>query len=60
MGRFTPRCSFRIPAIRALRSICEERMTAAPVWFQLIAATHASNFSAGVWYCKVFRGRSLS
>ncbi len=30
------------------------------LWFQLIAATQASNFSAGVWYCKVFRGRSLS
>jgi len=30
------------------------------LWFQLIAATQASNFSAGVWYCKVFLGRSLS
>ena len=27
---------------------------------QLIAATHSANFSAGVWYCKVLRGRSLS
>ena len=30
------------------------------LWFQLVAATQASNFSAGVWYCKVFLGRSLS
>jgi hypothetical protein len=28
--------------------------------FQLIDATHSANFSAGVWYCKVFLGRSLS
>ncbi len=30
------------------------------LWFQRVAATQASNFSAGVWYCKVFLGRSLS
>lgn len=30
------------------------------MWFQPIAATHSANFSAGVWYCKVLRGRSLS
>jgi len=30
------------------------------LWFQVVAATQASNFSAGVWYCKVFLGRSLS
>ena len=30
------------------------------VWSQRIAAPHCSNFSAGVSYCKVFRGRSLS
>ena len=28
--------------------------------FQRVAATQASNFSAGVWYCKVFLGRSFS
>lgn len=31
-----------------------------PLRFQRVAATQASNFSAGVWYCKVFLGRSLS
>ena len=30
------------------------------VWFQRFAAIQTSNFSAGVWYCKVFLGRSLS
>jgi len=30
------------------------------LWFQRVTATQASNFSAGVWYCKVFLGRSLS
>ena len=28
--------------------------------FQRVAATQASNFSAGVWYRKVFLGRSFS
>jgi hypothetical protein len=28
--------------------------------FQRVAATQAPNFSAGVWYCKVFLGRSFS
>ena len=27
---------------------------------QLIDATHSANFSAGVWYCKVLRGRSFN
>ena len=27
---------------------------------QPVDATHSANFSAGVWYCKVLRGRSLS
>ena len=27
---------------------------------QPIDATHSAHFSAGVWYCKVFLGRSLS
>jgi len=31
------------------------------VWrAQLIDATHCANFSAGVWYCKVLRGRSFN
>ena len=29
-------------------------------WFQLIAAPHSANFSAGVFYCRVLRGRSFS
>ena len=35
-------------------------MEASSLRFQRVAATQASNFSAGVWYCKVFLGRSLS
>jgi hypothetical protein len=30
------------------------------LWFQWVAATQASNFSAGVLYCKVLLGRSFS
>ncbi|MEM5581011.1 hypothetical protein WNZ15_01015 [Roseibium sp. AS2] len=56
IGHFAAKVCFE-PEIRVHRTALK---VLDGLWFQRIDATQASNFSAGVWYCKVFLGRSLS
>ncbi|MEM6311987.1 MAG: hypothetical protein AAF754_18305 [Pseudomonadota bacterium] len=48
------------PRENAASAKWRNRTAASSLRLQLIAATQASDFSAWVWYCKVFLGRSLN